>query len=108
MLVARLIKAVSTHSRAEAAATRRHISGGTDQFQHTAARRRLQPTRPRFCLSSRFQHTAARRRLLVGAGLIKDDNRFQHTAARRRLRVFFRCFDRQYLGFNTQPRGGGC
>ena len=55
---------VSTHSRPKAAAALEKIAElGLDEFQHTAARRRL---RLQHLLSDallRFQHTAARRRL---------------------------------------------
>ena len=78
-----------------------------DQFQHTAARRRLRPrlpaarhfrnvsthSRPKaaaaaLCgaMSGRaFQHTAARRRLLSASRAQAHQFKFQHTAARRRL-----------------------
>ena len=99
---------VSTHSRAKAAARWlcRHCltvkrfntqprEGGCKpkvksakkvvEFQHTAARRRLQLVSILQILVILFQHTAARRRLL----------------RRLCLSVFPHCF-------NTQPREGGC
>ena len=57
----------------------------TDLFQHTAARRRLNPLIKHLMPKKTFQHTAARRRLRVA---IKQEiivGMFQHTAARRRL-----------------------
>ena len=83
-------------------------------FQHTAARRRLQPLRKvrvaahRVSTHSRpkaaaawtatwakwswtFQHTAARRRLHVARGARLFLRKFQHTAARRRLQVAAMC-----------------
>ena len=78
------------------------------QFQHTAARRRLDGeiinrllarivsthSRPKaagscHCRSRRtngkFQHTAARRRLVYAGEDLPEAEKFQHTAARRRL-----------------------
>ena len=55
------------------------------EFQHTAARRRLETISKRLRQILLFQHTAARRRLaLIWVGVIKKSE-FQHTAARRRL-----------------------
>ena len=58
-------------------------------------------------VSEQFQHTAARRRLVVQAATRVTNNLFQHTAARRRLvqqrlRVVIR-----FTCFNTQPPEGG-
>ena len=58
--------AVSTHSRAKAAAVDLYqFTLGKNEFQHTAARRRLRFFDFFFCYVLRFQHTAARRRLPV-------------------------------------------
>ena len=99
---------VSTHSRAEAAADLSEVFAAVNQFQHTAARRRLLYHVTTTTGHVRFQHTAARRRLpkrwcinqyavLVSThsraeAAAKSDIRipslktvFQHTAARRRL-----------------------
>ncbi len=98
---------VSTHSRAEAAASSSHQDILAPQFQHTAARRRLLLTHQEWYQPQTFQHTAARRRLHNDGELIHirasvsthsraeaaDDLIvsqceavvFQHTAARRRL-----------------------
>ena len=54
-------------------------------FQHTAARRRLDPDTVRLDWLEKFQHTAARRRLALLMPLINTAGMFQHTAARRRL-----------------------
>ena len=77
-------------------------------FQHTAARRRLDPcpgldekvgqvsthSRPKAAgrwgrwsksRKCRFQHPAARRRLGRQEAILRESGKFQHTAARRRL-----------------------
>ena len=54
-------------------------------FQHTAARRRLDPTVDERSAAYWFQHTAARRRLAAMSGRSECIMWFQHTAARRRL-----------------------
>ena len=77
---------VSTHSRAEAAASR---DGA--MMHHVQM----------------FQHTAARRRLLANMLSILPPKMFQHTATRRRLRNTHR-FLLLSLCFNTQPPEGGC
>ena len=78
-------RAVSTHSRAEAAAYSPLSMPEQSEFQHTAARRRLLKISYSECGYFWFQHTAARRRL--------PDRRI------RRVKI---------TSFNTQPRGGGC
>ena len=67
------ITRVSTHSRAEAAAFYKLVNFTLQTvFQHTAARRRLQDL-PRYCaMISPFQHTAARRRLLKQETALPD------------------------------------
>ena len=55
--------AVSTHSRAKAAATPNADPKRLSKFQHTAARRRLRRCKSSGRPETRFQHTAARRRL---------------------------------------------
>ena len=72
-------------------AARRRLAGATikpnirTKFQHTAARRRLGRHNSGHCCNGKFQHTAARRRL--GQFQVKPfaNAGFQHTAARRRL-----------------------
>ena len=54
-------------------------------FQHTAARRRLVNRLNAATVVTSFQHTAARRRLDSRAKKLKNKSMFQHTAARRRL-----------------------
>ena len=76
---------VSTHSRAEAAASRKLHLNKPKMFQHTAARRRLPKNGGIFNMELEFQHTAARRRLLVAPLALIHFLMFQHTAARRRL-----------------------
>ena len=98
---------VSTHSRPKAAgnqacqfiigkqfqhtAARRRLDGIGDfevarfTFQHTAARRRLVSTQYYRLMFDMFQHTAARRRLGKHYLMICLMRKFQHTAARRRL-----------------------
>ena len=120
---------VSTHSRAEAAAVKHaqrysqtfsfntqprgggcHLlikkQANKQEFQHTAARRRLRFKTRRPNALSRF-NTQPR------GGGCKSDFRFvffggfQHTAARRRL-LYFLTKQSNNRSFNTQPRGGGC
>ena len=98
------------------------------QFQHTAARRRLGGSKYRFdfgyCFNTQppeggwkvsvmchpvlrvFQHTAARRRLAFPAPLPQACFLFQHTAARRRLGHCHNVCHR-LCSFNTQPPEGG-
>ena len=98
---------VSTHSRPKAAGESEIKNYKAMLFQHTAARRRLEPAYASIASSGSFQHTAARRRLVCktalyipptgfntqppegGWGITSRPcyNRylFQHTAARRRL-----------------------
>ncbi len=40
------------------------------RFQHTAARRRLEPSEPKDGQQFKFQHTAARRRLALGLSFV--------------------------------------
>ena len=76
---------VSTHSRPKAA--------GAIKLKHPD-------------LFLKFQHTAARRRLEPGADGKPGEDGFQHTAARRRLgRLLF--FNSLSECFNTQPPEGG-
>ena len=98
---------VSTHSRPKAAATQARDFGFFLQFQHTAARRRLQTVNGGFVQSLWFQHTAARRRLRNLAYDLGEDVAFQHTAARRRLHRVRRG-QSLLRSFNTQPPEGGC
>ena len=53
-----------------------------------------------------FQHTAARRRLENRYLALIRSILFQHTAARRRLGRRFR-WDKETKSFNTQPPEGG-
>ena len=103
---------VSTHSRPKAAGKWLRLLQYLEQFQHTAARRRLAAARAGCSGRRWFQHTAARRRLglIIGQfalGVVVSTHsrpkaagkpcfnpyrkmRFQHTAARRRLEPFVR------------------
>ena len=81
-----LFKLVSTHSRPKAAGRQQqNQSHSIDQFQHTAARRRLGQADSPKIISAEFQHTAARRRL-------------DHAEVINQFRL---------NGFNTQPPEGG-
>ena len=80
----------------------------TYQFQHTAARRRLEKVIFHTNSVIQFQHTAARRRLadslpkLVGIGM------FQHTAARRRLGVFIDWLSITFhVSTHSRPKAAG-
>ena len=75
---------VSTHSRPKAAAMYQADKAVREEFQHTAARRRLPYLAWALSVDYWFQHTAARRRL-------------EHHARDRRRR----------RRFNTQPPEGG-
>ena len=75
-------------------------------FQHTAARRRLEPNSHSHQPKPQFQHTAARRRLDQAVDDDDDEGWFQHTAARRRLGGIYNDKGTPY-GFNTQPPEGG-
>ena len=75
-------------------------------FQHTAARRRLDPTVDERSAAYWFQHTAARRRLAAMSGRSECIMWFQHTAARRRLGLLFD-WALWHCCFNTQPPEGG-
>ena len=78
----------------------------SQQFQHTAARRRLDPSVTTSPPCKSFQHTAARRRLGLNTPIETKQPRFQHTAARRRLGEKARALNNT-LNFNTQPPEGG-
>ena len=100
-----------------------------DEFQHTAARRRLATPKISVFVAEMFQHTAARRRLDVANKTEFVSFLFQHTAARRRLGKLSGAvlmgtnvsthsrpkaagsggvgFAGQGVGFNTQPPEGG-
>ena len=97
---------VSTHSRPKAAGPDLVFEARYLEFQHTAARRRLEvaPNLPFELLG--FQHTAARRRLAFHTNSHPHSNRFQHTAARRRLDIRVRDTT-SFRSFNTQPPEGG-
>ena len=100
---------VSTHSRAEAAAsawfaTSWHIACfNTQPRGGGCAYGRLKQLS-----HSKFQHTAARRRLQIMSKQKRTASAFQHTAARRRLPSSHVALTNSPLRFNTQPRGGGC
>ena len=79
------ISGVSTHSRPKAAGISPDTAWEAYQFQHTAARRRLEKTGITHITTITFQHTAARRRLVRDGHQCLTRARFQHTAARRRL-----------------------
>ena len=78
---------VSTHSRPKAAGQIQTCWIPQLQFQHTAARRRLERRGYDPNTGVWFQHTAARRRLGSTKSATKRPTEvwFQHTAARRRL-----------------------
>ena len=124
--------AVSTHSRAEAAAEIVRVRTPTYTVStHSRAEAAAQETMFAAKPAAEFQHTAAQRRLLTGfLPHIFSMGKFQHTAAQRRLlvrsRIKFRSISvsthsraeaaairsindgNVYLCFNTQPRRGGC
>ena len=77
------------------------------EFQHTAARRRLEIIKPEYNGTLWFQHTAARRRLGTANQRKQAAMMFQHTAARRRLVVISVSGFRLKHSFNTQPPEGG-
>ena len=80
-----------------------------NQFQHTAARRRLPAGAACAGRMMWFQHTAARRRLHRAAVTTLISEQFQHTAARRRLPQKATDAALSALSsFNTQPPEGGC
>ena len=80
------VSEVSTHSRPKAAGESIVLYCIKDfRFQHTAARRRLEPKPVMMGQQPKFQHTAARRRLVVPCSVPYFKSLFQHTAARRRL-----------------------
>ena len=76
-------------------------------FQHTAARRRLGKGDDYFIRVEMFQHTAARRRLARRKASLCACSMFQHTAARRRLGPTNRPRSVAMQCFNTQPPEGG-
>ena len=121
---------VSTHSRPKAAGPVVGVQYSMQEFQHTAARRRLEwgffPA-DYFC---EFQHTAARRRLagdrhlpssILGfntqppeggwsmAGLsVRAAILFQHTAARRRLDPLrYHTSPLLYVSTHSRPKAAG-
>ena len=100
------LTAVSTHSRPKAAGDRRtKLCSSLLQFQHTAARRRLQDIVLR--IQIKFVSTHSRPK----AAVVRQNQRdlgslFQHTAARRRLMACF-SVEEVIFGFNTQPPEGG-
>ena len=98
---------VSTHSRPKAAGQSLFLRLYKNQFQHTAARRRLAARSSRTTAVAAFQHTAARRRLVIADDIyIGEDDVSTHSRPKaagsaekmRRLRN---------LCFNTQPPEGG-
>ena len=102
-------RCVSTHSRPKAAALVALVFPvGEGQFQHTAARRRLQPAPTvnllRLEVSTHSRPKAAAHARVSGRRVMWV---FQHTAARRRLPGEV-CIPGSGYGFNTQPPEGGC
>ena len=78
-----------------------------EQFQHTAARRRLGLCARQIGRRGTFQHTAARRRLVDGA-MLKVSVGDVSTHSRPKAAGFPRLRDTaSNLGFNTQPPEGG-
>ena len=86
-LTLREIEIVSTHSRAKAAATNPlNAFWKKAQFQHTAARRRLQYEKDNFGeVSTVSTHSRAKAAANSLSTVAPSSTRFQHTAARRRL-----------------------
>ena len=82
-------------------------SGRYDEFQHTAARRRLDALLVAGQTVRLFQHTAARRRLDSYRETLTRQQMFQHTAARRRLAGTLGYLKVLDVSFNTQPPEGG-
>ena len=105
---ARMSMRVSTHSRPKAAAPILRPTVRKDQFQHTAARRRLLRQPPDVGHWDAFQHTAARRRLRSGYGkrvaYLAVSTHSRPKAAALRIRQAGGIPGR----FNTQPPEGGC
>ncbi len=77
-----------------------------EEFQHTAARRRLALFEDFTSGDAEFQHTAARRRLGYYLYTTSKYTMFQHTAARRRLGGISTPKNKLQR-FNTQPPEGG-
>ena len=100
---------VSTHSRPKAAGHEPcRIGGQYVQFQHTAARRRLDYYKELCRLYGVFQHTAARRRLADGYNDPAHQLRFQHTAARRRLAGLMPCrLSVDFVSTHSRPKAAG-
>ena len=82
------------------------LSAAQQQFQLTAARRRLEVSKMRDDVRNEFQLTAARRRLGATEYSTYSISTFQLTAARRRLgvNVLSHC---SFNSFNSQPPEGG-
>ena len=100
---------VSTHSRAEAAAsfvTSKIINDIS--FQHTAARRRLLGTlRYQSSVIDVSTHSRAEAAALDFFLLLTDCNVSTHSRAEAAALVFIDILP-TLCRFNTQPRGGGC
>ena len=77
-----------------------------EEFQLTAARRRLVVKRGSKSAQIKFQLTAARRRLVMPTLPTNSGNVFQLTAARRRL-AFALFLSSNGQSFNSQPPEGG-
>ena len=78
------------------------------EFQHTAARRRLEALRDKIALIDGFQHTAARRRLVLLPLKLCPMAKFQHTAARRRLENAGKGHDHAYcVSTHSRPKAAG-
>ena len=80
---------VSTHSRAEAAATRHCNKTDKSPFQHTAARRRLQAINGGRTAIAGFNTQPPEGGCQQGVLHLNQRLQFQHTAARRRLRRIY-------------------
>ena len=76
------------------------------EFQHTAARRRLENHADRG-KDTQPVSTHSRPKAAGPKAGCKKCAKFQHTAARRRLGVLHRQKNRPKKGFNTQPPEGG-
>ena len=102
----RLFDDVSTHSRPKAAGILTADINLTIQFQHTAARRRLEKYFALHQSLRQFQHTAARRRLVGVGSSFSLWGGFNTQPPEGGWGIFCLPY-RSLAGFNTQPPEGG-
>ena len=105
-----MLKFVSTHSRAEAAAYNCPIRAVltisvSTHSRAEAAAKDLKGVTSKVRVSTHSRAEAAARWIAVTKPTVCW---FQHTAARRRLPCFYGFLLGKGWCFNTQPRGGGC